>query len=93
MAHNLIKAGDFSVSRYNSHNAKLFFTVFHYICRFCAYLNSHFTLVYIKTLMNDVFTLLNNKVNPECKSTYGELFLHKLGGARVEFSLICALSF
>lgn len=74
MTHNLIKARDFSASRYNCHNAKLFFFVFHYVCSFCTYINSHFTFVYSKTLTNDVFILLNNKVNLESKSTYGESF-------------------
>lgn len=74
MTHNLINARDFSASRYNCHNAKLFFFVFHYVCSFCTYINSHFTFVYSKTLTNDVFILLNNKVNLESKSTYGEPF-------------------
>lgn len=92
MTHNLIKARDFSASRYNCflHNAKLFFFVFHYVCSFCTYINSHFTFVYSKTLTNDVFNGLNNKVNLESKSTYGESFTKR---APVELSLTDSSSF
>ena len=46
-------------------------------CRQTLYhLSHHFTLVYSKTLMNDAFILLNNKVNLESKSTYGEPYIN-----------------
>ena len=44
MTDNLINARDFPVSRYNCHSEKLFFIVFHYVCSFCTYINSHLTL-------------------------------------------------